>query len=163
MVNMDDFIKRLETILEFYGLSASLFADKMGIQRSGLSHLMSGRNKPSLDFVMKIVENFPDVDFYWLLNGNGVFPKLEETNRKILDERKAAPPLFSTDATSMDLFSSEVNEIVKEDKTVTDLFSQPEIMSNKSLDNAEITKSKGIERIVIFYTNGTFKEYTAEN
>ena len=75
----------------YYGLSASVFADKMGVQRSGLSHLMSGRNKPSLDFVMKIIENFPEVDFYWLLNGKGNFPKQEAKNNT-----QAAPHSFSS-------------------------------------------------------------------
>ena len=77
MVNTDDFIKRLEAILDYYAISASVFADKMGVQRSGLSHLLSGRNKPSLDFVMKLTEHFPDVDIYWLLYGKGSFPEKE--------------------------------------------------------------------------------------
>src|SRR5688572_3978558 len=75
MINSEDFIKRLEILLEYYSVSASAFADKIGVQRSALSHLLSGRNKPSLDFVMKIIENYPDVDLYWLLNGMGSFPK----------------------------------------------------------------------------------------
>ncbi len=77
MVNIDDFIKRLEIILDYYGLSASGFADKVGVQRSSLSHLLSGRNKPSLDLILKINENFPEVDLYWILNGKGNFPELE--------------------------------------------------------------------------------------
>ncbi len=62
MVNIDDFVKRLETLLEYYNLNASSFADKIGVQRSSLSHLLSGRNKPSLDFILKILEVFPEVD-----------------------------------------------------------------------------------------------------
>ena len=54
MVNSDDFIKRLEIILDYYALSASGFADKIGVQRSSLSHLLSGRNKPSLDFIFRL-------------------------------------------------------------------------------------------------------------
>ena len=69
MINIDDFIKRLEIILDYYGLSASGFADKINVQRSSLSHLLSGRNKPSLDFILKIVAIFPEVDLYWILNG----------------------------------------------------------------------------------------------
>ncbi|PZQ78296.1 MAG: XRE family transcriptional regulator, partial [Flavobacterium johnsoniae] len=51
MVNTEDFIKRLEKILDYYNLTASSFADKIGVQRSSISHLLSGRNKPSLDFI----------------------------------------------------------------------------------------------------------------
>ena len=75
MVNLEDFINRLGKILEFYGLSASAFADKIGVQRSSISHLLTGRNKPSLEFVLKVVTVFPEVDLYWLLNGKGTFPQ----------------------------------------------------------------------------------------
>ena len=165
MVNTEDFIKRLEIILEFYGLSASVFADKMGVQRSGLSHLMSGRNKPSLDFVIKIIENFPDVDFYWLLNGEGTFPKSEITTTKISEEKIITPPtLFPPVETSpLNLFSSEANEPVKENMKETDLFSQTDETINKSTIVSQTKNFSPIERIVIFYTNGTFKEYTSEN
>ena len=78
MVNTEDFIKRLEIILDYYGLNASSFADKIGVQRSSLSHLLSGRNKPSLDFILKILDVFPDIDLYWILNGKGTFPKNTE-------------------------------------------------------------------------------------
>lgn len=74
MVNSDAFIGRMEIILEYYGLSAAAFAEKLGVQRSGISHLLSGRNKPSMDFVMKLTATFPEVDLYWLLNGKGSFP-----------------------------------------------------------------------------------------
>lgn len=75
MVNAEEFVKRLEQILQFYGLSASIFAERVGVQRSSLSHLLSGRNKPSLDFVMKICDEFSEVDLYWFLRGEGQFPK----------------------------------------------------------------------------------------
>ena len=55
MVNTEDFIKRLEFLLEYYSMNAASFADKIGVQRSSLSHLLSGRNKPSLDFILKII------------------------------------------------------------------------------------------------------------
>ena len=64
MVNTDDFIKRLEIILDYYSLNASSFADKISIQRSNMSHLLSNQNKPSLDFVMKIIKVFPNINLY---------------------------------------------------------------------------------------------------
>ncbi|MDX1719117.1 MAG: helix-turn-helix transcriptional regulator, partial [Salegentibacter mishustinae] len=78
MVNTEDFSKRLHRILEFYELSAAGFADKIEVGRSSISHILSGRNKPSLDFVMKIVKSFPEVELYWLLNGKGSFPPSEK-------------------------------------------------------------------------------------
>ena len=77
MVNGKDIVARLEFLLSHYGISASVFAERIGVQRSSLSHLLSGRNRPSLDFVMRTVEAFPEVDLYWLLYGKGRFPAEE--------------------------------------------------------------------------------------
>jgi len=79
MVNSEEFVSRLEKILSFYNLSASSFADKIGVQRSSISHLLTGRNKPSLEFVMKVVKTYPEVNLYWLLNGKGAFPSKKES------------------------------------------------------------------------------------
>lgn len=159
MVNIEDFIKRLEIILDYYGLNASSFADKIGVQRSSMSHLLSGRNKPSLDFILKILDVFPDVDLYWVLNGKGTFPKTELEN----DNFVAAPtPIINNqiDETkiekTVDLFSVELPDSKKtiEEKIVTDF-------SNRS--NSVISNNLSeIERIVIFYKNGTFKTYSPD-
>jgi transcriptional regulator with XRE-family HTH domain len=60
---------RIALIIHTHQLTNSTFADKLGIQRSNISHVLSGRNKPSLDFLEKIVLEFPRVDAYWLLSG----------------------------------------------------------------------------------------------
>ncbi len=91
MINTEDFIKRLQKIIGYYNLSASAFADNVGVPRSSISHILSGRNKPSLEFVMKILSGFPDVDLYWLLNGKGNFPSLEKSNSKKKIEQTEAP------------------------------------------------------------------------
>src|SRR5680860_1110851 len=75
MVNSEKFSKRLQKIFNYYDLSAAAFADAINVGRSSISHILSGRNKPSLDFVLKIVQTYPEVELYWLLNGKGDFPK----------------------------------------------------------------------------------------
>ncbi len=80
MVNNKEFAKRLAEIMSYHGLSASAFADAIGVQRSSISHILSSRNKPSLDFVLKVVHTYPEVDLYWLLNGDGTFPKQSSTS-----------------------------------------------------------------------------------
>ena len=100
--------------MDFHELSASLFADKIGVQRSSISHILSGRNKPSLDFVLKITTEFKDVDINWLLEGKGSFPKNQH-----LESQTSTPTLFS----------SSPND------------------------------GKQIQRIVVFYADGTFEEY----
>ncbi len=70
---------RIAEILKHYELSASSFADSIGVQRSSISHLLKGRNKPSLEFVSKLVQVYPEVDLYWLLYDQGEFPKSSST------------------------------------------------------------------------------------
>ncbi|NQX78232.1 helix-turn-helix transcriptional regulator [Gilvibacter sp.] len=74
MVNTEAFSKRLKQIMDYYSLSSAGFAEAIGVNRSSISHLLSGRNKPSLDFVIKVVESLEEVELYWLLNGKGSFP-----------------------------------------------------------------------------------------
>lgn len=69
MLNYDGLIDRLQLLIRENELTASSFADKIGVQRSSISHILSGRNKPSLDFLAKIEHNFHHVSFHWLLKG----------------------------------------------------------------------------------------------
>lgn len=151
MVNTDDFIKRLEFILDYYSLTASSFADRIGVQRSSMSHLLSGRNKPSLDFILKIIDIFPDVDLYWILNGTGTFPKnseaIENTNQNIGVSNIDTP-------TPIDLFSQIT--IPLESTTNHPKSKQIEVAAeNENYDE--------IEKIVFFYKNGSFKIYSPNN
>jgi transcriptional regulator with XRE-family HTH domain len=93
MLSSEQFIEKIENILNYYKLTASQFAEKIGVQRSSLSHLLSGRNKPSLDFVIKIVEEFPEVDLYWFLFNQGEFPKLEIENNPIVQNPIVQNPI----------------------------------------------------------------------
>ena len=122
MVNILDFTNRLKKILNYHQLTASLFADKIGVQRSSISHILSGRNKPSLDFILKVTNTFTDVDIYWLLNGKGAFPKEQVPTNKV--------------------FLPDESSIV-------------ETINSKS--------SKKMNRIVVFYEDGTFEEYKKNN
>ncbi|MBP6758022.1 MAG: helix-turn-helix transcriptional regulator [Flavobacterium sp.] len=159
MVNTDDFIKRLEIILDYYSLNASSFADKIGVQRSSLSHLLSGRNKPSLDFILKILDVFPEVDLYWVLNGKGTFPKSEFENNISLSSSTptADTPMVETKTEhTSDLFSETLSNKKNpvEEKLVENFSNTPFLEIQKN--NSEI------DRIVIFYKNGTFKTYSPE-
>jgi transcriptional regulator with XRE-family HTH domain len=69
MLNIDAFIKRLEELMEQQQLNAAAFAEKIGVQRSSVSHVLSKRNRPSLDFILKIEAQFKEVSFDWLLLG----------------------------------------------------------------------------------------------
>jgi transcriptional regulator with XRE-family HTH domain len=159
MVNTEDFIKRLEIILDYYSLNASSFADKIGVQRSSLSHLLSGRNKPSLDFILKILDVFPEVDLYWVLNGKGTFPKSESENTINLSTSTPVPDIQNMEIKmekTADLFSEAMpnKKNLAEEK-------QPTFFSN--MQNLVLPQNNSeIDRIVIFYKNGTFKTYSPE-
>ncbi len=120
MVNKVDFTNRLKKILENHQLTASLFADKIGVQRSSISHILSGRNKPSLDFILKVTNAFDDIDIHWLLNGKGHYPKGIDLNTS----------------------KSPIHKVLVSEKT--------------------IKQTKKMERIVVFYNDGTFDEFTKE-
>jgi transcriptional regulator with XRE-family HTH domain len=150
MVNTEDFIKRLEKILDYYSLTASTFADQIGVQRSSLSHLLSGRNKPSLDFVMKVVEVFPEVDLYWILNGKGNFPKQNDWEEKQVSTPIPEKQTEIKKEESLDLFSTATP---LEEKN--NLRTVENVVSAISSSNPHTE----IERIVIFFKNGSFKSY----
>ena len=67
---MKNFVDRLKKILKDNNLSASQFAKKINVQRSSVSHILGMRNKPSLDFIVKISNNFEDISLDWLINGD---------------------------------------------------------------------------------------------
>jgi transcriptional regulator with XRE-family HTH domain len=150
MVNTDEFIKRLEIILEYFSLNASSFADKIGVQRSSMSHLLSGRNKPSLDFILKINDVFPEVDLYWILNGSGSFPKINvehiSKNDIVTEDLKGSTTPPNLKNLPLDLFS-EIKNPVETQKT-----------ENTTLPKT--SNSDDLEKIVFFYKNGTFKVYS---
>ena len=78
-----DILDRIQYLMKLNNLSASAFADKIDIQRSSMSHLLSGRNKPSLDFVSKVLAAYPKISADWLLYG-----KKEVTSIITKDELK---------------------------------------------------------------------------
>lgn len=134
MVNSEQFSKRLQEIFNYYDLSAAAFADAINVGRSSISHLLSGRNKPSLDFVLKIVQTYPEVELYWLLNGTGNFPQNFKAEAGHLKE--IVPAASRT----------EIKSEIKPDHPV-----------QKNLIHASIGKS--IQKIVIFYKDGTFEAF----
>ena len=66
--------ERIELLMKCYELSPSQFAEKTGIQRASVSHIVSGRNKPSLEVMLKIYDAFPELDLKWLMTGVGEEP-----------------------------------------------------------------------------------------
>lgn len=107
-------ISRLQMIIEHYGLSVSAFAESIGVQRSSVSHVLSGRNKPSLDFVMKLVKTYPEVNLYWLLNGKGSFPNKDQAEYSTpIVENVIAREIKEEVPPTLDSQNNNTNEPVK--------------------------------------------------
>lgn len=88
--------ERISKIIKYSELSLSEFADKIEVQRSNISHITSGRNKPSLDFLIKIKDRFPELQWDWLINGDGEM--LKKIEPEIIQEKPkptSLPDLFS--------------------------------------------------------------------
>lgn len=60
---------RIRLIMKARNLSAAQFAQTIDVKPANLSHILSGRNKPSLDFLQKVIENYPNVNAAWLITG----------------------------------------------------------------------------------------------
>ncbi len=139
-------------------MTSSQLADTIGVQRSGISHFVSGRNKPSLEFILKILKEFPDVNPDWMLFGN------EPVFRNDL----AVKPIFSADLFSESVKQSEKPEKKTEKKAVLILGESPAPVfvpgresENKSKDT-ENKEKKSPEKYVVFYNDRTFREYFSE-
>jgi transcriptional regulator with XRE-family HTH domain len=131
MVNTSNFSKRLQKILDFYGVTATSFSEKIAFNRSTISHLLSGRNKPSLEFVMKVLQTYPEVDLYWLLYGKGSFPTpLKKVNTQI--------------------------KATSKQNTLPGVEAENSVFENMALKNSN---TSAIERIILCYKDGTFKQY----
>ena len=170
-----DLNSRVQKIINYSELSSSEFADEIGVQRSNISHVLSGRNKPSLDFLMKIKDRFPEIQWEWLIEGKGtmVFSENEAASTpssysleesKINDEEPIITGLFSIPSQEMDENTkqkeekSEILEPIQHNNIVENT---PEISENKNIPEVETPSEKGngIKKIVFFYENGKFEVF----
>jgi transcriptional regulator with XRE-family HTH domain len=149
-----DLNKKIEQIIIDKGISPSKFADDLGIQRSSISHILSGRNKPSLDIIQRILRAYPDIDRDWLLFDNNVPQQnTPQTNRQ--------QPV-NLRVTGQNLFEQKPRESNRNFQAEQIPVQSPvNVMPKRKIERPTIPSSntnKQIERIMIFYTDGTFEE-----
>jgi transcriptional regulator with XRE-family HTH domain len=134
---MKEIVKRITQILEEQQLSSSAFADTIGVQRSSISHVLSGRNKPSLEFVLKTVRAFPTYSTDWLLFGKS----------------SESPTTYPTPTDEMP--PSNTQEIAFTDRPST---------GESPIESGSTSKSHSeIDKIVLLYKDGRFTEYIPKN
>lgn len=168
--------QRIAKIIEYSGFSSSEFADEVEVQRSSISHITSGRNKPSLDFLIKIKERFPELEWDWLIKGEGDMKKPEPT-----EESEQESPTVASHTSLPDLFSIIDDEnfgiTESEDRlsrTKPTELKIPEPIQNQTIltDSQRLEQKKternsqtienqnnNIKRIVLFYENGKFESF----
>jgi len=162
---------RITQFLNKEGISPAEFAEKIGVQRSSVSHVLNGRNYPSASFIQKMLGSYRTLNPRWLLLGEGT---ISDTKSPQVKE----PALFQFPDEDEVLKASEeirTSQIVAKNTPVeppdqlnngyptTNIQTQPaEVSSSKSL--SELIDSslfnKEVERIVLFYKDKTFAAYT---
>lgn len=143
---------RIIQFLKENNLTSTKFADIIGVQRSSISHILSGRNKPSFDFIEKMLRAYPDLNAQWLITGKG--------NSSINQ-----PSLFSSENRV-----ENYNNLTSRESNIQNLAGNNTDLSKSGEENmifdrieekieAKPKNQSKIDRVMIFYSDGTFKEY----
>jgi|WetSurMetagenome_2_1015567.scaffolds.fasta_scaffold270520_1 transcriptional regulator with XRE-family HTH domain len=167
-------VDRIQLILKVNNLTASRFADEIGVQRSSISHILSGRNQPSLDLIQKILKRFPDINSEWLLNGIGTMiknsqPDLFNSEENAVEEKiKPQESIFIQKMTHPENVEEKTEKQFFTDENLSPEAAEKSINQNipgdiqENLKENALKKVLEIEKIVIFYSNKTFREYFPE-
>ena len=145
--------------MESEGLKPTEFANKIQVQRSGISHILTGRNRPSLDVVQKILTTFSNLNSDWLLFGRG------SMYNDGSDPEKRSTPSSDAIQETLDLDDNPPKEESQPkpqpegQNTHTPNPPKPPEDSNQNTDSQDNMPNKRIAYILIFYTDGTFKEF----
>jgi transcriptional regulator with XRE-family HTH domain len=131
---MNEISSRITKIMEEQQLSSAAFADTIGVQRSSISHILSGRNKPSLDFVLKTIHAFPSYSADWLLFG-------KQSEQPIQAPEETLP--VRNDNTS------------KTKEPAVKAIKMPVSPPPASIN----TNQNSIDKVVLLLNDGSFKEY----
>ncbi|MDR1720016.1 MAG: helix-turn-helix domain-containing protein [Dysgonamonadaceae bacterium] len=155
-------VERIKKILEKEDMVPSLFADRIGISRATMNHILNGRNNPSLDVVSKILIKFPEIGTEWLMFGKGPMYKGEKHFHQ--------PHLFDDFAykteTKPSKMPEEPRKIEKkpEEPRIKEPVSQPPVIKQPKIEEFRYEKSsaKIIEKIIIYFSDNTYENFIPE-
>ncbi|WP_439185668.1 helix-turn-helix domain-containing protein [Carboxylicivirga taeanensis] len=150
--------ERIEAIIRHERLTPSQFADAIGVQRSGISHILSGRNKPSLDFLDKLLARFPHISGDWLITGQGSL--LKSSQRGVSEETQISMQL--TEELPKKSFKVPKKEVQKEEAPSEPSLQAPKSTASEVIPGIGAQEGKRIERVIVFYTDKSFSEYRPE-
>lgn len=146
---------RLLQLLEKEKISSAEFADRIGVQRSNVSHILNGRNNPGFSFIQKVLETFPKVNPRWLIMGEGSIETSSLSSPKSMERN-----LFSvletgiTEPVSKPEVKVEVHNKNSTENTEKQTLKQPEII---------VSSSKKIVRVLFFYDDNTFEDFSPKD
>ena len=152
---------KIELLIQTKKLSASQFADTLGIPRSSVSHILSGRNKPSLDVVQKILIAFPEIPAEELLDDKRELTITVSDPKVVSTPTSVTPSLFDA---PIPVSPESPTSILPEQTIVQSNLRRPRETSPKTENpvaaqtTTTVHLAKQIERVIIFYTDGTFTE-----
>lgn len=165
----------ISSIFEVYNINAKDFAKKINVQRSGISHILSGRNKPSLDFLIKVKDAYPELRWDFLLLGKLPMLQNEILSGPTKENKDSSPTLFELETTeTTDAELSEKEEIVETKVAVKATAPDNPLIDSqktKEIPQASISEAtnvqtvkvpapeKVVEKIVWFYSDGSFRVY----
>jgi transcriptional regulator with XRE-family HTH domain len=156
--------ERLIQLLDLEQLSPSKFADIIGVQRSSISHVISGRNKPSFDFLERTLKAFPGLNASWLILGEGTM--YEQMGRKVTGN------LFDLPAEPLNLAEEHTADVkIREDHDEyvahKDLPVQDEFMSKtiprEALKDVAAGGTRRIVQVMMIYEDDTFRAFAPAN
>lgn len=144
---MDLIKERIAHIIRAKNLTATQFAEMMQIQPSNVSHLLSGRNKPSLDFLIKLKDLFPEYSFDWIILGKKPITVSEhfQPHRDIIMEPDENPKLFDDN-----IFINKESQQSEDNRVIEN------VVLDNVVDNDKVI-SKNIKQIVLVYDDNTFE------
>src|SRR5690606_31068206 len=151
------FSSQLQKIMHHFGLSTTELADKIMVPKATISHLISERNKPSLEFIMKLHTTFPTLNLEWLIYEKEPF-LITESDPKSIEKDQIETPVLN------EILEVEtINEIENENQSENEIEEiEPKNISQNITENPKNIlsfQSKEIDCIVIFYNDGSFKKY----
>lgn len=142
--------ERIKMVMDREGLTPAKFAEEIGIQRSAMSHIMNGRNNPSLDVLVKILERFTYVDSDWLLFGKGnMIRNLIQNEPDLFTNTPINPPEVQV-----------VPENRKEIRVGTPVNGVKQPVIERIIQ--EEKPSRNVSKIMIFYSDNTFDTFVPE-
>ncbi|HOQ58618.1 MAG TPA: helix-turn-helix transcriptional regulator [Bacteroidales bacterium] len=141
---------RIKEILDSQGLNATQFAQKVNINVSALSHILSGRNNPSYDALQKIIVNFPGINVEWLMTGQG------EMYKENLPIQQEEVTLFGENPQKPDHDSGKEGYLPQKGLKSSQ---KPSMYTDNQTNTATEKTTAKISKIAVFYSDNTYEEF----